>query len=173
MVDLVAEKFTEKGKIYGAWLINGVHENAVVQQVIVEEQLPDNDLIKIDPAILKQQIDADGKALIYGIYFDTGDAIIRSASKPALDAIAQLLTKNRELSLYVVGHTDDIGSAISNVELSRQRATAVVKELVDAYKILPSRLEAQGVGAYAPASNNTSEEGRQRNRRVELVKHLQ
>jgi outer membrane protein OmpA-like peptidoglycan-associated protein len=97
---------------------------------------------------------------------------VKPESKPTLDAIAQLLTKNNELLLYVVGHTDDTGAGTANLELSRQRAAAVVAELTGSYKIAPTRLQAQGVGPFAPAANNTSDAGKQKNRRVELVKRL-
>jgi outer membrane protein OmpA-like peptidoglycan-associated protein len=87
--------------------------------------------------------------------------------------IAQLLAKNEKLLLYVVGHTDDTGAGAANLELSRQRASAVVNKLVADYKIAANRVQAQGVGPYAPAGNNTSDAGKQKNRRVELVKRLQ
>jgi len=170
---VVAKKASDTGDIYAAFFV-GAHENEVaVQQVILQQKGVATGLIKVDADGLKQQIDADGKALIYGIYFDTGKSAVKPESKPTLDAIAQLLTKNKDLLLYVVGHTDDTGSGASNVELSRQRASAVVNELVNTYKISANRLQAQGVGPYAPAGNNTSDAGKQKNRRVELVKRLQ
>lgn len=170
---LLAQKNTDKGRIYAAWFIGGLNGDVAVQQTIVEEKPLENNLIKVSPEILKQQIDVTGKAAIYGIYFDAGKASIKPESKTALEAIAQLLTKNKDLMLYVVGHTDDSGAGVSNVELSRQRAEAVVKELVTTYKISEARLQAQGVGPYAPVSNNTSDIGKQKNRRVELVQRLQ
>jgi len=170
---IVAKKSGKQGNIYVALFIGGHEANTSLQQVIMEEKGVETGLISIDADSLKQQIDADGKALIYGIYFDTGKAVVKPESKPTLDAIAQLLSKNKELLLYVVGHTDDTGSGAANVALSLQRATAVVNELTTTYKIPASRLQAQGVGPYAPAGNNTSDAGKQKNRRVELVKRLQ
>lgn len=170
---ILAKKSAATGNIYVSLFIGGYQDTVSLQQVIMEEKGVETGLISIDADSLKQQIDADGKALIYGIYFDTGKATVKPESKPTLDAIAQLLNKNKELLLYVVGHTDDTGSGAANVELSLQRATAVVNELTTAYKIPASRLQAQGVGPYAPAGNNTSDAGKQKNRRVELVKRLQ
>lgn len=170
---ILAKKSNGTANVYGAWFIGGLNGDVAVQQMIVEEKPLQNGLIVVTPDALKQQIDADGKALIYGIYFDTGKAAIKPDSKPSLDAIAQLLTKNKELLLYVVGHTDDTGVGASNVDLSRQRALAVVNELVTTYKISAARLQAQGLGPYAPAGNNTSDAGKQKNRRVELVRRLQ
>lgn len=170
---ILATKSNGNAKVYGAWFIGGLNGDVAVQQVIVEEKPLETGLIDVNPDALKQQIDTDGKALIYGIYFDTGKANVKPDSKPTMDAIAKLLTKNKDLLLYVVGHTDDTGVGASNVELSRQRALAVVNVLVSDYKIPATRLQAQGLGPYAPASNNTSEDGKQKNRRVELVKRLQ
>lgn len=169
---VVAKKSADTGDIYAAFFVGAFESDVAVQQVILQQKGVVTGLIKVDADGLKQQIDADGKALIYGIYFDTGKSAVKPESKPTLDAIAQLLTKNKELLLYVVGHTDDTGSGAANVELSRQRAAAVVTELVNTYKIPAARLQAQGVGPYAPAGNNTSDAGKQKNRRVELVKRL-
>ncbi|HSX85069.1 MAG TPA: OmpA family protein, partial [Cellvibrio sp.] len=109
---------------------------------------------------------------IYGIYFDTGKAEVKAESKPTLDAIAELLKRNPDLLLYVVGHTDDTGDGDANLSLSKQRADSVVAVLIKDYQVSASRLQAQGVGPYAPAGNNTSDSGKQKNRRVELVKRL-
>ncbi|MET0356085.1 MAG: OmpA family protein [Cellvibrio sp.] len=170
---IVAKKTAEAGDIYVAIFVGAYESEVGVQQIILQQKGVVTGLIKVDADGLKQQIDADGKALIYGIYFDTGKSAVKPESKPTLDAIAQLLTKNKDLLLYVVGHTDDTGAGAANVELSRQRASAVVNELVTAYKVPASRLQAQGVGPYAPEGNNTSDVGKQKNRRVELVKRLQ
>lgn len=170
---VVAKRAAEAGDIYAAFFIGAYESEVGVQQLILQTKAMVNNLIKVDADSLKSQIDSDGKALIYGIYFDTGKSAIKPESKPTLDVIAQLLTKNKELLLYVVGHTDDTGAGTANLELSRLRAAAVVAELVNVYKIPAARLLAQGVGPYAPAGNNTSEAGKQKNRRVELVKRLQ
>jgi len=170
---MLAKKASEAGDIYVSIFVGGFENQVSVQQIILQKKGVVTGLVKVDADSLKQQIDADGKALIYGIYFDTGKSAVKPESKPTLDVIAQLLTKNKDLLLYVVGHTDDTGAGAANVELSRQRAAAVVNELVTTYKIPAARLQAQGVGPYAPAGNNTSDAGKQKNRRVELVKRLQ
>lgn len=170
---VLAKKVADTGDIYVSLFVGGFENEVSVQQIILQQKGVKTGLIKVDADGLKQQIDADGKALIYGIYFDTGKSAVKPESKTTLDAIAQLLTKNKDLLLYVVGHTDDTGAGAANVELSRQRAAAVVNELVTTYKIPAARLQAQGVGPYAPEGNNTSDAGKQKNRRVELVKRLQ
>lgn len=170
---LLAKKALPTGNVYAAIFIGAYESQVGLQQIIVEEKQVQTGLVTVNADQLKQQIDAEGKALIYGIYFDTGKAEIKPESKPTLDAIAELLKRNGDLLLYVVGHTDDTGNGINNVSLSKQRADSVVSALVKNYQIAASRLQSQGVGPYAPASNNTSEAGKQKNRRVELVKRLQ
>jgi outer membrane protein OmpA-like peptidoglycan-associated protein len=169
---LLAKKSLPTGNVYIALFIGGYESQVGVQQVIVQEKAVQTGLVNVNADSLKQQIDAEGKALIYGIYFDTGKAEIKAESKPTLDAIAELLKRNPDLLLYVVGHTDDTGDGAANVALSKQRADSVVAALVKDYQVASNRLLAQGVGPYAPAGNNTSDAGKQKNRRVELVKRL-
>jgi OOP family OmpA-OmpF porin len=121
-----------------------------------------------DAAALGASIAATGKAAVYGIYFDTGKSVVKPESIPALDEITKLLKQNSGLALYVVGHTDYVGALDLNLKLSADRADAVVKALV-ARGIAASRLKGAGVGPYCPVASNRSEEGRAKNRRVELV----
>lgn len=169
---LLAKKSQGDASTYVALFIGGYEDQVGVQQIVLEEKQVQTGLVNVNADQLKQQIDAEGKALIYGIYFDTGKSEIKSDSKPTLDAIADLLKRNGDLLLYVVGHTDDTGDRAANVTLSQARAESVVKALINDYQISANRLQAQGVGPYAPASNNTSDAGKQKNRRVELVKRL-
>jgi len=81
----------------------------------------------------------------------------------------KLLARDPALRLLVVGHTDMAGNLEHNLKLSRERAEAVVKALVER-KVAPSRLKANGVGPLAPVATNATEEGKAKNRRVELVK---
>jgi outer membrane protein OmpA-like peptidoglycan-associated protein len=169
---LLAKKNGQNGDIYVSILLTAL-DYVQVHQTVMRTKALVTDLVTVNSEQLHQQLEMDGKALIYGIYFDTGAANIKPESKPALDAIAELLDKNPELLLYVVGHTDDTGTNTANRTLSQSRANAVVQALTSTYKIAGSRLQAEGVGPYAPASNNTSEAGKTLNRRVELVKRLQ
>ena len=75
-----------------------------------------------------------------------------------------------ELKLTIVGHTDNVGGAAFNQSLSEKRAQAVREFLVSTYAVEPSRLAAKGMGATKPVASNDTPEGRQNNRRVELVK---
>ena len=143
--------------------------HAISNGLILSTKAVQTDLVKADASELKRQLDSAGKALIYGIYFDTGKAEIKAESDAALAEIAKLLQQHTRLKLYVVGHTDDTGDSATNQRLSEQRAKAVVSTLTGSYQIDASRLQAHGVGPLAPASNNTSAAGKQLNRRVELV----
>jgi OOP family OmpA-OmpF porin len=75
------------------------------------------------------------------------------------------------LHLTIEGHTDNTGSATGNQTLSEQRAASVRQFLIDTYKIDAARLKSAGFGASKPAASNDTPEGRQTNRRVELVKN--
>lgn len=136
---------------------------------IIEETTMEDGLITANAAEMLSGIKRDGKIAIYGIHFDFDKATIKSESKSALDEIAKLLKNDAALKLYVVGHTDMKGSFSYNLNLSKQRATAVVNELTTQYSINSSRLLADGVGPLCPVSNNINEDGRKLNRRVELV----
>jgi OmpA family protein len=91
-------------------------------------------------------IDATGHAVVPGILFDTGKADVKDESKPALDEVAKRLGENTKLKLVIVGHTDNVGSVASNVELSKRRAVAVIADLVSKYHIAPARLDSFGNG---------------------------
>lgn len=123
-----------------------------------------------DAKSLMSDIQEKGSASVYGIYFDFDKADIKPESEPAINEIAKLLQENKGLKLYVVGHTDNVGGLDYNMKLSKARADAVIKELVTKYKISPDRLKAYGVGSLAPVASNDTEEGKAKNRRVELVK---
>ncbi|MCM8807894.1 MAG: OmpA family protein, partial [Candidatus Omnitrophica bacterium] len=117
-----------------------------------------------------EKLKTEGHIAIYGIYFDFDKADIKPESEPTLKEIARFLRENPEIRVYIVGHTDNVGKLDYNMELSRKRAENVVKELVNKYGISKERLKAFGVGPLAPVSSNDTEEGRAKNRRVEIVK---
>ena len=103
-------------------------------------------------------IAATGRAAIYGILFDTDETQIKPESKPILDELAKALNQNRQMNLLIVGHTDDVGTAEYNLELSLRRAKAVLAALRDQYGIESKRLAAYGVGLLCPVASNKSEE---------------
>ncbi|MBT9394576.1 OmpA family protein [Hymenobacter sp. NST-14] len=103
------------------------------------------------------------------MHFDTDNATIRPESEPTVAEVARLLRQNPALRLAVQGHTDNVGPAAHNQQLSEARAQSVVAALTQA-GISAERLQAAGFGPSQPLADNATEAGRARNRRVELVK---
>ncbi len=121
-------------------------------------------------ANLEQQLAVDKKVDVYGIYFDFASDRLRPESAPVLAEIGAVLAKNGGWRLNISGHTDNVGSDASNLELSRLRALSVKSALVDRYAIAADRLSTGGFGASQPQAKNDTPEGRARNRRVELLR---
>jgi outer membrane protein OmpA-like peptidoglycan-associated protein len=136
---------------------------------VVEVKAMDTGLVAVDADALAKDLAKSGTVRIYGILFDVDKANIRPESKPALDAIAGLLKAQPTLAIFVVGHTDSTGALDHNMKLSAARARSVVTALTNLYGIAATRLDAHGVGPLAPVAPNTTDEGKQLNRRVELV----
>jgi OmpA-OmpF porin, OOP family len=112
-----------------------------------------------------------GRTAIYGILFDTDKADLKPESDETLKEIAKLLGQNASLSVWVVGHTDASGDVAHNMQLSEARAKAVVTALTTKFGIAAARLSAYGIGPLSPVAPNDTDEGRAKNRRVELVRH--
>lgn len=160
----IAARGSSGGKdIYVAVLVAKLrHQVEVVEATQMDKGL-------VTAKTLAEGIDLQGRVVLSGIFFDTDKATIRQESKPALDAIAAFLASRPALTCYIVGHTDGTGEFAHNLQLSRDRAAAVVAALVTDYKVAPARLAAHGVGPLSPARTNQSDAGRAENRRVELV----
>ncbi len=136
---------------------------------IIEMQPMVQKMVTVSADEMAQSINAVGKVSLYGIYFDPNKSEIKPASRPAIQEIATLLKKRPDLKLHVVGHTDNIGGYEVNTVLSKRRAEAVVATLVKEFGISALRLTANGAAYLAPVASNSSEAGRAKNRRVELV----
>lgn len=130
-------------------------ESAAMQQTVTAGQLAD-------------QIKKQGFATVY-INFDTAKSDIKPEAQGIIKAIATMLKANSELKLSVEGHTDNVGDAKSNKTLSEARARAVMNAVI-MQDLDPKRLSAAGLGMEQPIADNRTEEGRAKNRRVELVK---
>lgn len=165
-----AASFSKDGKSYNVAMVfgYGLGEQGYEIHVVEAEEMEQ----KVDLHTLESALNDKGMISVYGITFDTGSAQIKSESNDVLQEIAGYLKANPSVNLYVVGHTDDVGSVASNLTLSQNRAAAVVKKLTTDFGVNSAQLESSGVGPYAPVSNNASEDGRAKNRRVELVKRL-
>ena len=136
---------------------------------IVEKKAMEQHIVA-DATAFGNDLRATGHAAVYGITFDTDKADIRPESAQAIGEIANLLKADAGLKIFVVGHTDNTGSVEHNLKLSQDRGQAVMQALIRDHGIAPARLSAYGCGPYAPVASNDTEEGRAKNRRVELVK---
>lgn len=137
--------------------------------VSVESAAMETDKVQVTAAQLQEGLEATGHIALYGILFDTGKADLKPASEPVLKEIASLLSGKPSLRLHVVGHTDNVGHFESNLDLSRRRAEAVVKALAERHGVAAARLRPFGAASAVPVASNGSEQGRAKNRRVELV----
>ncbi len=144
--------------------INGVYRLTIMERAEMVQDIVAN------AALFANDIKSSGHVAVYGILFDVAKSEIKPESEKAIGEIAKLLTADPSLKVYVVGHTDAVGTVESNLKLSQDRAEAVLQALVKSHGIAAARLKAFGNGPFAPVASNDSEEGRAKNRRVELVK---
>jgi len=154
------------GKTWIQFMISG--NGTILETIVIETQLTQD--VVANAAALGGSLASSGHTVVNGILFDTGKSDVKPESAAALDEVAKLLKGDAKLKLYVVGHTDNVGTLVSNMDLSKRRAAAVVQLLVTKYGVTADRLAPYGDGPYAPLASNDSEDGRTLNRRVELVK---
>jgi OmpA-OmpF porin, OOP family len=134
---------------------------------IIEQEAMAQDVVA-DAAALKAGLAESGHVELQGVFFDTGKADLKPESEAALKEVAKMLQQSADIKVWVVGHTDYVGTPESNLTLSSARAASVVKYLTG-QGIDAKRLGSFGAGPYAPVAPNNAEEGRAKNRRVELV----
>jgi OOP family OmpA-OmpF porin len=137
------------------------------QTIVITKDLQQE--VTADASSLAKEINTSGHVAVYGIHFDTGKATIQPDSEKTLTQIVQLLMENPDLKLRIEGYTDNVGQAAANQSLSERRAQAVVAWLT-AHGVSAPRLAAKGLGAANPVADNSTDDGRAKNRRVELVK---
>lgn len=148
--------------------LDPANQGKMYRLTIIEKQAMAQDVVAT-AAQMTQDIRTTGHVAVYGIYFDFNKADLKPESEPTLNEIAKFLAQNPGLKVFVVGHTDNVGKVDFNMKLSQARADAVQKALTSRYKVSPQRMEAYGVGQLMPVMSNRTEEGRAKNRRVELV----
>jgi len=146
------------------------NDGAIYELIIVETKAMAQEVVA-DAAALRRGLADDGKVVLYGLYFDTAKAVVKPESDPTLVQIVRLLQENPQLKVFVVGHTDGTGTLEVNLKLSADRAAAVVAALVGR-GIDAGRLKASGVGPYSPVATNRTDDGKSKNRRVELVEQF-
>jgi outer membrane protein OmpA-like peptidoglycan-associated protein len=168
------ESYTQKGKYLitrlpaGKYKLKVIPENKLyyIQEKEVEV-LPEK-TVREDFALFKK----GQKLVIHRIYFETGKAEIIPLSYPLLEEIGKILLTNPDLKIEIEGHTDNVPINTpeypSNLELSRARAEAVKKYIVNKFKIASDRIKTTGYGDTRPIASNETEEGRALNRRIEI-----
>ncbi len=142
--------------------------SAIWLRVLEKQEMAQH--VVADAASFGNDLKSTGHVAIYGVYFDTGKAVVKPESTPALREMAKLLAVDPGLKLWVVGHTDAVGPIDGNMKLAQARAEAVVAALTTTHGVAAARLKGYGVGPLAPVASNDSDDGRAKNRRVELVR---
>ena len=137
---------------------------------LVELETMEQRMVVLDAEALEGELGTDGFVDVYGILFDHDAATLRPDSAEQLAQIAAVLGAEPELGVLIVGHTDSTGGYDYNLDLSRRRAAAVVEALASEHAVARERMQPVGVGMAAPLASNATEEGRQKNRRVVLVR---
>ncbi len=118
---------------------------------------------------LAVQLASLGRASLEGLSFQTGSSKLSDERFQSLEDLAAYLQQNPDLTVALVGHTDAEGALASNLKLSEKRAASVLERLVSGYGVLREQLEAAGVGYLVPLASNLTEDGRTKNRRVEVI----
>lgn len=164
----LAARYRENDTLHYVMLYIAEKDNfTMINQDIIKVKNPDVGLVTAK--LLTEEIDRNGHVALDGIFFETGKSILTDKSTAALKNISDYLKNNKNKKFFIVGHTDNVGDFSSNMALSENRAIAVRNELVANYGINPEQIKAFGVANLAPVSSNNNEEGKSRNRRVEIV----
>ncbi len=142
---------------------------AIAELVVIAPDVMEHKMAFVNADEMKTQMHETGKIALYGIYFDTDKDALKSESQPTITEIAKLLKSDPSLRIHIVGHTDNQGKPDYNLDLSRRRAASVVRAITS-QGIAADRLDSFGCGVYAPVASNETEEGRSKNRRVELTR---
>lgn len=168
---LSASKQVQGGTMYvQVGLVGGGEEGRVRQFIqVIEPVKLETGKVTVDTRAIQDGLQRDGKIALYGVSFDSNKAVIREQSAEQLEQMAQALKARPQQKVFIVGHTDDQGEFEANMVLSQKRAQAVAEALASKYGIAAARMTARGVANLAPVASNASDEGRARNRRVELV----
>jgi OmpA-OmpF porin, OOP family len=161
--------FTYTLKVGSNQYCKALNDRTIAIVDVIEAKAREQRMVTVQASEMAQAITGTGRIALYGIYFDFNKADVKADSEATLEQIAKLLKDSSGLKLLVVGHTDNVGGFAFNEDLSQRRAVAVVTALVTRYKIDKDRLTPVGVSFASPVASNQTEEGRAKNRRVELV----
>jgi outer membrane protein OmpA-like peptidoglycan-associated protein len=148
-----------------------LNDRTVVIVDLLEAKAREQKMVTVSSGEMAQAISSGGRVALYGIYFDFNKADVKPESDPTIEQIAKLLKDSPSLKVLIVGHTDNVGTFSFNMDLSQRRAAAVVAVLASRHGIAKERLSPVGVSYASPVASNKTEEGRAKNRRVELVEN--
>ena len=115
------------------------------------------------------KLQEDGAIVLDDLIYRSGSSDLGKGPFESLSALAIFLESTPRSSIILVGHSDAVGELSTNINLSRNRAQAVVDRLIKSYGIEQSRISAQGIGFLSPKTNNSTEKSRKKNRRVEAI----
>lgn len=150
------------------WLETSISNSGETYTLTIVEEAAMTQQIEVTAAWLAEQLAASGSVALQGVTFDTAKAALRPESRAVLDQVGALLKQDTALALEIQGHTDNVGAPTANLALSQQRADAVKQYLVETHGIAAARLTTAGFGDTRPLADNGTDEGRAKNRRVEL-----
>ncbi|MEO6277626.1 OmpA family protein [Roseateles sp.] len=170
---LMVGTLTSGGRVLNLLLFTSLAENEYTHRAatyieIVEPKAMPTGQVTVDAKVISQGLQAEGKVALYGLFFDTGKTDVKPDSAAQLDQMAAVLKAQPALKVLIVGHTDNVGAIDANLALSQGRAQAVVAALTQR-GIAANRLQARGIANFAPVSSNAADDGRAKNRRVEMV----
>lgn len=164
----ITAKFEDDQSTYYAMIyIINKDDNTVITQDIITVKLPDTGLVTAK--LLSDKINKKGHLALDGIFFETAKATLSKKSAQALKNIAQYLNAHKKKKYFIVGHTDNVGHFEANMKLSKNRAQTILHQLISKYGVDPKQIKAYGVANLSPMTSNSTDKGRARNRRVEIV----
>ncbi|NOZ47578.1 MAG: OmpA family protein [Chlorobi bacterium] len=159
-IDVYVELYIGTGGNWGQSFV-------IVNQSIVEAVPLKLGLVKADN--ISQNIEFSGHSIFYNIHFASGSFQIETNSNNQMKQIADYLNAHKDKKFFIVGHTDNVGDFTSNMTLSENRAKAVMNDLITKYGVNKEQLKAYGDASLSPVTSNTTDGGKARNRRVEIV----
>jgi outer membrane protein OmpA-like peptidoglycan-associated protein len=152
------------------WLHIDVSNDGEMYTANIIEKAAMAQQVELSAGELARALNETGSVAMHNILFDTGKATLTAGSAAALAVVGDVLKNDQALRLEIQGHTDNVGVKAANLTLSQARAAAVRDYLIKTFGIMPERLTSAGYGDTKPVTDNATDDGRAKNRRVELVK---
>jgi OOP family OmpA-OmpF porin len=164
----IAARGNKDGKDIYVIIYTVVCDNfTLLTQDVIEVEAVETGMVTAEN--ISKGIIADGHIAIYDVLFETGKSDIKPESSAALKTIADYMNANAGKKFYIVGHTDNTGNFPDNMLLSENRAKSVISELTTKFAVNPAQMKAYGAASLSPVASNAEEEGKAKNRRVEIV----